>query len=618
MSEGVIGALLVSLGLDTAAFEEGMKKAAVQSKGFASMVGGIGSAALTGAAIAAGVAGSAMLKFGFDSLSAAEELKRFGQLSNTSSVDFQKMSAGARTVGISQEKLADILKDVNDRVGDFLTTGGGPMKDFFEKVGPKIGVTAAQFKNLSGKDALQLYVSSLQKAGLNQQEMTFYMEAMASDATALIPLLAAGGAKMNALGEAAEKNGEIMSEKLTQRLVDAKLQMDNAKIGLSQMATVFAGEGIVAIMDLAEQLRPAIAEGQKLVSWAVDYMSPAVKELGAAFTNFAEGPTGKFLLEALKAIGLVIGGVVLVAFRTMIGTITNVLNALDQAGKNISGFIEGVKSSFANLTKILLAVLNPVQTVQKAFFTLYDKVVGHSYVPDMVDGIAAEFARLPKVMTNIALDEVAKVNDAFSGIGLKTLYKESQSQSLPDMPDQELKDMGTGMTEAIANSAETLRRTFAETFSDGLRAALSGDFGDWFEDWWMTKLNRAMTEAFDKLGGIIFDKIGGGQGGVLGGVLGGIFGESPKFATGGTVGFKGGGGTDSRLFSAWVSPSEIVRIGNADSMFGKADPAPQSVRVYVDQDGNWQAAVERIAGGVTGRALSGAAKAHTRQKAYGF
>jgi hypothetical protein len=37
------------------------------------------------------------------------------------------------------------------------------MKDFFEQIAPKVNVTAAQFAKLSGPEALQLYVSSLEK-----------------------------------------------------------------------------------------------------------------------------------------------------------------------------------------------------------------------------------------------------------------------------------------------------------------------------------------------------------------------------------------------------------------------------------------------------------------------
>src|SRR5690606_23962324 len=117
--------------------------------------------------------------------------------------DFQRLAHAARTVGIESDKLADIYKDVNDRVGDFVQTGGGPMADFFENIAPKVGITAEAFKNLSGPQALQLYYDSLVKAGASQQDLTFYLEAMASDATALIPLLAQGGEGFRALGEGA-------------------------------------------------------------------------------------------------------------------------------------------------------------------------------------------------------------------------------------------------------------------------------------------------------------------------------------------------------------------------------------------------------------------------------
>lgn len=140
------------------------------------------------------------------------ELKTMAAISNTSVENFQRLALAAASVGIEQDKLSDILKDVNDRVGDFLQTGGGPMADFFESIAPKVGVTAEHFKDLSGPEALQLYVSSLEKAGVNQQEMTFYLEAMASDLTALLPLLKDGGAGIEEFGSKADELGIVLTE----------------------------------------------------------------------------------------------------------------------------------------------------------------------------------------------------------------------------------------------------------------------------------------------------------------------------------------------------------------------------------------------------------------------
>ena len=174
-------------------------------------------------------------------LSYAKETRNLAEISSASVEEFQKMAIAAETVGISNTKLADIFKDVNDKVGDFLQAGSGPMVDFFENIAPQIGVTADQFKNLSGPQALQLYYDSLAKANLSQQEMTFYMEAIASDATALIPLLANGGQAFKEMGDAAEKAGLIMDQATTDSLASAEIALDKFSIKLK----IFVGEALM-------------------------------------------------------------------------------------------------------------------------------------------------------------------------------------------------------------------------------------------------------------------------------------------------------------------------------------------------------------------------------------
>jgi len=143
---------------------------------------------------------------------AGSELIIQARLANATTDEFQKMAAGARGLGVENDQLSDILKDMNDRVGDFMTTGAGPMVDFFEKVAPKVGVTIDQFKELSGPQALGLYMSSLEKANLTQSEMTFHMEAMASDLTKLQPLFNNNAKLLNSSAKEAKELGLILSE----------------------------------------------------------------------------------------------------------------------------------------------------------------------------------------------------------------------------------------------------------------------------------------------------------------------------------------------------------------------------------------------------------------------
>jgi len=192
-------------------YERAMAAGARVGQRFQSMTSEIGRVARN-AAIGVTALGTATFSIASSTASAADEIGRFAQLANATPEEFQRMAIAAESVGIENDALADILKDVNDRVGDFLQTGGGPMADFFENIAPQVGVTAEQFRNLSGPDALQLYVDTLQRAGVNQQDMTFYMEAMASDATALVPLLANNGEEMNRLADAGERVGRVLSD----------------------------------------------------------------------------------------------------------------------------------------------------------------------------------------------------------------------------------------------------------------------------------------------------------------------------------------------------------------------------------------------------------------------
>lgn len=178
---------------------------------------------------------------------AASEIGKLADMSGTSVVEFQKFAVGAKTVGIEMGKAADIIKDVNDKVGDFISTGAGPMADFFENIAPAVGVTADQFAKLSGPQALQLYVNSLEKANLSQSEMTFYMEAIASDATSLLPLLRNNGKQMRFLGDEAQRTGRILDKDA----VDGARELEKE---MSDLASTISTQLSTAILDHKDEL----------------------------------------------------------------------------------------------------------------------------------------------------------------------------------------------------------------------------------------------------------------------------------------------------------------------------------------------------------------------------
>ncbi|WP_306168827.1 hypothetical protein [Halomonas sp. MMSF_3323] len=231
----------------------------------------------SGAAVGLGAIGGAMGAMANYASNAAVEIERMAGLANTSVESFQRMTYAAGQHNIEQEKVSDILKDVNERVGEFLQSGSGEMADFFDNIAPKIGVTAEQFRNLSGPQALQLYYDSLEKAGLNQQEMTFYMESMADEATSLIPLLRNGGEEFRRLGDEAQKSGRILSRLEIDRLKDIKSEFSD----LGALLTTETSRAVSQFDNLMKSSLEGIAGG-------VEYLAQRFNVLMDTFRNADE------------------------------------------------------------------------------------------------------------------------------------------------------------------------------------------------------------------------------------------------------------------------------------------------------------------------------------------
>lgn len=399
MASQAIGSLYVALGLDSAAFTQGVKRVQSAAGRLQDNLERIGNSAtamgkrlsvVSASMAAAGAAAFALVKSTSD---AAKEISIQSKLANASTREFQRWAAGARTVGIQNDKLADILKDVNDRIGDFQETGGGPMADFFENVAPKVGVTADQFKNLSGPQALQLYVDTLQKAGLSQQQMTFYMEAMASDATALIPLLMNGGAAMEGFGDAAEKSGAVMSdsairgaEEFQTKLRTFQDAVMGARNRLAEALIPIVNRFMdVLIADVIPAMDKVITKIEDLIGWfgglpqpvqeaaagiaaAIGVGGPVLLAIGALSQAFAvliaaTGPVGLFIAAAAAAIAAwqVWGDAIKAAVGAAIDFVTAKFQALMDFMQDIVDKAKEVKNAIVEA--LTVETSNPLNAV---------------------------------------------------------------------------------------------------------------------------------------------------------------------------------------------------------------------------------------------------------------
>ncbi|KAB2666521.1 hypothetical protein F9K91_04875 [Brucella tritici] len=286
------------------------------------------------------------------------EIGKLSDVAGMAPVAFQKWAFAGKTVGLESEKIADILKDVNDKIGDYFQNESGPMKDFFENIPKRVGKSAKaiqrEFRGLTSSEALQLYVNYLQKANLSQADMTFYMEAIASDATLLLPLLRDNGKELNRLGREAGRAGGILGKsaiELGKKFSESQLSVMARLDGLRR----FVGVQLMPVfIDLANAFNKWYDANAKLIrqkigEWAKrlrqifrDLLDPT-SDLRRKISEFAQGfveaygkikPFVDFLGGPLKA------GLGLLALWVLAPAITGVALlalALGGLGKAIAG-----------------------------------------------------------------------------------------------------------------------------------------------------------------------------------------------------------------------------------------------------------------------------------------
>jgi len=309
---------------------------------------GVGVAALGAVGVAAAAGLGVIITQAAD---AASEIKNLSVLAGAAPEQFQKMAFGARFLGIEQDKLSDILKDTNDKLGDFFETGGGAAKDFFDNIAPKVGVTAEQFKNLSGPDALQLYYTSLEKANLSQAQMTFYMEAIANDATLLAPLLRDGGVAMREQAKEAERLGLVLSEVELGVLADADVKIKSATAGLGAFINHLAADFAPLISVVSDEFLDAAKEAGGFGEISTKVFNVIIKGAGFAAD----------VVRGLQAVFLIVQGVVARTVEVIVGTFAMVENGYRELANLIPGVEVKTTGFLSNVQESLTSVRVDIQ-----------------------------------------------------------------------------------------------------------------------------------------------------------------------------------------------------------------------------------------------------------------
>ncbi len=413
-----LGTLTLDLIAKIGNFIEPVKKAEKQTKlSFDNMrkhVNTYGTMAVAGAA----AVGAGVLAMANEYANAARELQTFASISNATTQEFQKMAVGAETMGISSEKLADQLKDFNEKLGEFITIGSGGAVDFFEQIAIKTEGSAEaarklalEMQNLSGPQALQLYVDKLEEAGVTQQQMSFYLESMASDTTNLIPLLKNGGEGFKFWADAAERAGVIMDEYAIEKANELRVQMDLLNLQVQGAKNQF-----------------------------IQGLMPALVSVGNAMTNTTDDTN--MLSDAGEALG-------------------NVFKGVAAVGMGVYATIKMLSNAIAGLAHDAVAANNTINAgSEKGSWA--DKLPGIKFAKKLVLGTT--LARAPNSGVSMAAQDNAKIAEDTADM-INGLFSDTVSKATAAMAKTQAGQAGVikGSDEWIKKQNEAAKATRENT-----------------------------------------------------------------------------------------------------------------------------------------------------------
>ncbi|WP_374648961.1 phage tail tape measure protein [Rhizorhabdus sp.] len=241
--------------------------------------------------------------------------------------------------------------------------------------------------------------------------------------------LAASIAKTDAAAQSAQrmKGFNAQMEQLGGALETLAIKIGES--GLLAMVTSLVS-GLSGLVDKMSELDPALLNIIVTVGAVVAAIGPLVAIVGSVVSGFGTviavvarlGPIFTTLVPIIATIGrallgLAIAGGPLTLIAAAAAAVYVAWQNWDKIGPILKRLYEGVKQWIGEkLSALFDAVKAKIKAVGDAFYVLWDRVVGHSYVPDMVDAIGQHFGRLDQNMVDPAEDATARTAEAFGNM----------------------------------------------------------------------------------------------------------------------------------------------------------------------------------------------------------
>lgn len=460
----VIARLAVSLDLQTGSFERGSKKAQSEAKTLRntmSKAAGAISAAFAGMfAIETVKQIRDMTRAAID---AAGGLGEQAAALGVTAAELQEYRYAATQVGLEQSEMDKGLEQLTKRLGEAAQGTKAPREAL-----ERLGISMDQVAGKTAGQVLPLIADGMAKIEDPTQRAAIAVDLFGRTGQKLATLLAGGSAEVNKLREAAHELGIVLSDEDIQHAdeVADKLAALNFVIEAQQNKKLL--ENADALLKFEETLGNFKLTLIDFAGKADTYFGQ-IEKASQNFGQFIYNNMTRPVLDMREAVQNAVAFVVS-AMGNMVTAIGNAINS--------------------RLSAIWDGALAKIEQVKAAFHNLWDAVIGHSYIPDMVDGIAAEMKRLDAVMVAPVTAATTKAQEAFRNLArdaraiMERLFPEAAAQIAYETERATL--VGAGASEralrALALEKDDARRADRPTFDwmDDVKPLTEGVYG--FED----------------------------------------------------------------------------------------------------------------------------------------
>jgi lambda family phage tail tape measure protein len=307
-----LGTLTIDLVAKVGGFVAGMDKAERSStkwrkqveqdvKAAGSAIATLGAATAT-AAIGVGTAGIALLK------STSEQITETDRWAKSLRISTQELLAwqfAAEKAGVSGDNMADIFKDIGDKIGDAVLNKSGEAVDALNA----LGLSADRLSKASPDEQLLAIGEALSKIGTNAEKTTI-LESLGNDLSKLLPLFDNNNSKLKAFIQQAKDYGvapkpESINDliKVNEVFQDIESQVKGLKI---EIASGLAKVDLSGLSDSLDKVKSTFTD-PKVLQGLVSLVSEIAELAGLMAKAAAE--TGRLAAYSSNRIAALRGNV---------------------------------------------------------------------------------------------------------------------------------------------------------------------------------------------------------------------------------------------------------------------------------------------------------------------